>query len=1540
MSKKLVWLLEHSKTPFRVVKEEKINRKLFEDAGVELSADPNYQKAVILEAPLIEFGSEDTDNNLNENDRWYSKQEYLDEAERMQPEIEMGALFGSPDHPDEGYSVSMKEVSHMITKLWYNEEDGRLWVRIKLLPTIKGGGYDLIVIHKNGGLLQGSARAVGFYDEDTKKATLDQFFTVDIVSNAGFQFVKFKEVVNANDNQNIAEMSETDVKLYESSMSTNRKSKNSINLNECVSVNFDKYMVETYNHSKETINSITNAINSSKELGDGIEMYVRALGVEPMETVVHTETHGVCIQTYVENTPSNVEIVQSIILSKAKRALPRVSLFSLDWINNDISWNIERETKSKMIGLTFGFSIKSALDVSPIKEITKLFESKNKDKRKTKLNESMENEKLEDIVAYLSYVYGDSIKKDKSVHINDIKEITGGESNFPYKITAEEMSKILEDNGWAVEKPLYESDEAEAEVDVIHSEDGEMVVLFNQTDSGDVEIVAVVNPENNDILTAEDLTKAGKAEAYTEAVTQELDKDSQDGDLSESNKKQNKKIRLFEAKQNRIVRLNESMKFSDIVRNFFNDYPDAKKEYSRGKVHNDYSTDTRVSFSDYVDFLQRNGDITEKQADNVTIKWVGNLNENADNPNKLSLEDAKSIWDGLEKTEKLKFLRWAGLDWGDDAKSWNELLGAPQSIFRDQYGSELYKKEVLNESSVEFSTNQELSDAVDAIVSELKGKYANPIDLKWEEVDNAFREKYGVDWKLEAERLKQNLNESESYKQIVENSWSESMPKVIDSKSSFDKAISVIEKEIEHNYKDDEEDMFSAVAKIIEDLYGADLDDLFDLFEAKLPKSMNESVDWKAIMPKEAPKEEDTFDGAVGIAFEAIGSNALSGDPTELLTQAFETAYGGSFIEMAEKFGYGDMFESKIKKKLNEARRSQRKLNEANKTLRQAILEFDDNAPKDGIDIGDGLKAEYWANSKYGQAFVGMLIKGEKDISDEEYINLVNKNLPALPNGLEYTGNMLKYIAGRNEYMENIDTAGVIENEKWRAKMHNKKYDGLLGKAILFEVGMQKGAKLDESVGEKTILNVGDVVSVSIDPNLPLDQQVTVEYKVSDVGGSIVELERNGEKIKMYWEALNRATGKNYYSDKWGGSKNLLNESSDKAPFKNAEEFEDEVDAIVSNIDGVEKMSFSDIQKEIDKVLKSKYNMSHDEMKALFESNDSNKTKNHALNENYSKEEDAKWMKNPALSDYVKDYKEFVKELPDADMGFLNYLENIYATHIDNKETKEAEEFMKFLYDNATRVYNKITYSGLNESSDSELLKNPALSDHARDYKEFIAEMPDGDKGFENYLESMLTMWLEDGDMDEAKEFYSLLKKGAPKLADKVAWQLNESKKLSFIKSKAGKLNESKNTLNESSDDITSRIDALDLKMSNILTALEKIGAIDTNVTAVLEEAKVTKSLFESVSNQVSRINKTVNSTENIINMNESSQVKKYKESKKYLKNLSESQVIEVMKLDTADVEQFEEMLGDDADKELSIGELNEMARIFSPVLSTILFLN
>jgi len=59
--------------------------------------------------------------------------------------------------------------------------------------------------------------------------------------------------------------------------------------------------------------------------------------------------------------------------------------------------------------------------------------------------------------------------------------------------------------------------------------------------------------------------------------------------------------------------------FKEVRESFWSEYPEYKSEYRVTYKQNQYRTDIRVSFCDYVDSLAKNGVITWRLADRITL---------------------------------------------------------------------------------------------------------------------------------------------------------------------------------------------------------------------------------------------------------------------------------------------------------------------------------------------------------------------------------------------------------------------------------------------------------------------------------------------------------------------------------------------------------------------------------------------------------------------------------------------------------------------------------------------------------------------------------------------------------------------------------------------------------------------------------------------------------------------------------------------------------------------------------------------------------
>ena len=58
---------------------------------------------------------------------------------------------------------------------------------------------------------------------------------------------------------------------------------------------------------------------------------------------------------------------------------------------------------------------------------------------------------------------------------------------------------------------------------------------------------------------------------------------------------------------------------SEVRKSFWNEFPQFMVEYKRNKRQNEYSCDCRCAFVEYVDYLQKDGVISEKLANKVTL---------------------------------------------------------------------------------------------------------------------------------------------------------------------------------------------------------------------------------------------------------------------------------------------------------------------------------------------------------------------------------------------------------------------------------------------------------------------------------------------------------------------------------------------------------------------------------------------------------------------------------------------------------------------------------------------------------------------------------------------------------------------------------------------------------------------------------------------------------------------------------------------------------------------------------------------------------
>lgn len=195
---------------------------ILERATQPLSVTKDANGDIIMEGICAVFG------RMNDNHRVYEKQEYLPHLTYLVEKIKKGQLFGELDHP-QSFDVSLKNVSHVIEALTYDEGTNSVKIRLRILDTPSGRIAKTLV--NAGATISSSSRAAGQVQE-SGKVKLHKIFTYDLVAEPGFNEAALSQVAeNLQGNYNM---------LFESlnTLEATSITHNLVNISE--SLNFDK----------------------------------------------------------------------------------------------------------------------------------------------------------------------------------------------------------------------------------------------------------------------------------------------------------------------------------------------------------------------------------------------------------------------------------------------------------------------------------------------------------------------------------------------------------------------------------------------------------------------------------------------------------------------------------------------------------------------------------------------------------------------------------------------------------------------------------------------------------------------------------------------------------------------------------------------------------------------------------------------------------------------------------------------------------------------------------------------------------------------------------------------------------------------------------------------------------------------------------------------------------------------------------------------------------------------------------------------------
>lgn len=123
-------------------------------------------------------------DKLNRNSRIYTKEEYLKHLQYLRDDIRKGEpLLGELDHPEDRFEVKLKEASHRIIDIWYDQNKNVVMGKIELLNTPNGKLAQSMV--DQGIPLHISSRAAGTVNSDNT-VSIQQIYTYDLVCKPGF----------------------------------------------------------------------------------------------------------------------------------------------------------------------------------------------------------------------------------------------------------------------------------------------------------------------------------------------------------------------------------------------------------------------------------------------------------------------------------------------------------------------------------------------------------------------------------------------------------------------------------------------------------------------------------------------------------------------------------------------------------------------------------------------------------------------------------------------------------------------------------------------------------------------------------------------------------------------------------------------------------------------------------------------------------------------------------------------------------------------------------------------------------------------------------------------------------------------------------------------------------------------------------------------------------------------------------------------------------------------------------------------------------
>jgi hypothetical protein len=241
----------------------------------------NESGEYILEGVFGEIGVK------NKNNRIYDEGEYVPQIKALQEKIKSGKLLGELDHPA-NFDISLKNASHVIENLEYDQNSKQVKGRIRLLNTTAGREAKALV--DAGVPIHISSRAAGVV-ESNGHVKIKKLFTYDLVADPGFENAELKRV-----NESFGFDVDDDIQLFELPGNFNFDKYNIIENNYTNSMSdyiknedfnkYTQYLASEITKIHESIKSVKESANNNPN--EGVVKYAEHIAEKVNELHAYT----------------------------------------------------------------------------------------------------------------------------------------------------------------------------------------------------------------------------------------------------------------------------------------------------------------------------------------------------------------------------------------------------------------------------------------------------------------------------------------------------------------------------------------------------------------------------------------------------------------------------------------------------------------------------------------------------------------------------------------------------------------------------------------------------------------------------------------------------------------------------------------------------------------------------------------------------------------------------------------------------------------------------------------------------------------------------------------------------------------------------------------------------------------------------------------------------------------------------------------------------------------------------------------------------